>query len=147
VVEKVDGHTVVADVSIEGTATTTGANGGKDVVRNDGREAFASEDDYGESLDSFPHTRYALHPNASAQNAEAHTRSSRLPGSSSLQPDPGGSETNTFAVPPQPSRKIKRYPYDVCGQILTQSGDLGDTKRADIPREARGVDVHFVDEF
>jgi len=39
-VEKVDGHTVVVDVSIEGTVTTTGANGGKDVVRNDGCDPF-----------------------------------------------------------------------------------------------------------
>ena len=101
------------ELSIEETATTTGVNGGEDVVRNDERDvsgASASEDDYGESVDSSLHAHYALHPNSSTQNAEAHARSSRLPGSSSLQPDRGGSETNTFAVPPWPSRKIKRYP-------------------------------------
>ena len=41
-----------------------------------------------------------------------------------LPPDPAGSETNTFAAPARPSRKLKRYPCDICGQIFTRSGDV-----------------------
>jgi hypothetical protein len=130
-VEKVDTRDVGPDVSVKETAmtatTTTGVNGGEDVTRHDERDisdASASEDDDDESVDSSLHTHYALHPNTSAQNSEARARSSLLPSSSSLQPDPGGSETNTFAAPPRPSRKIKRYPCDVCGQIFTRSGDV-----------------------
>ena len=130
VVEKVNGRDVGPEVRVEETATTattaTGVNGDRDVTRNDERDvsdASASEDD-DESVDDSLHTHYALHANTSAQNSEAHARSSLLPATSSLQPDPGGSETNTFAAPPRPSRKIKRYPCDVCGQIFTRSGDV-----------------------
>jgi DNA-directed RNA polymerase subunit RPC12/RpoP len=35
-----------------------------------------------------------------------------------------GSGTNTFAAPARPSRKVKKYPCDVCGQIFTRSGDV-----------------------
>ena len=131
VVEKVDARDTGPDVSVEEMATTTNTrmsvNGGENVARNEERDASdasATEEDDDESVDSTLHTHYALHPNASSQNAEAHARSALLPGSSSLQPDPGGSETNTFAAPPRPSRKIKRYPCDVCGQIFTRSGDV-----------------------
>ena len=34
------------------------------------------------------------------------------------------SVTNTFAGPGRPSRKVKKYPCDVCGQIFTRSGDV-----------------------
>jgi hypothetical protein len=34
------------------------------------------------------------------------------------------SETNTFAAPARPSRKLKKYPCDICGQIFTRSGDV-----------------------
>ncbi|KAJ3496619.1 hypothetical protein NLJ89_g10459 [Agrocybe chaxingu] len=36
----------------------------------------------------------------------------------------GGSEANTFPAPGRPSRKVKRYPCDICGQIFTRSGDV-----------------------
>ncbi|KIM42022.1 hypothetical protein M413DRAFT_27550 [Hebeloma cylindrosporum] len=108
----------------EATTTTTVLNGGEDVVRDDERDASdssASEDgDDDESVDSSLHPHYSVHPNTSAQNSEAQ---SLLP-PSSTQADPGGSETNTFAAPPRPSRKVKRYPCDVCGQIFTRSGDV-----------------------
>jgi hypothetical protein len=41
-----------------------------------------------------------------------------------VEPDQSGAETNTFAAPPRPSRKDKRYACDVCGQIFTRSGDV-----------------------
>lgn len=31
---------------------------------------------------------------------------------------------NTFAAPARPSRKIKKYACDICGQIFTRSGDV-----------------------
>ena len=144
VVDKVDSRDVgreVREASVEETVTettttttttaVTSVNGGEEVVRNDERDlseaplsASEDDDDDAESVDSSLHTHYALHPSASAQNSEAHARSSLLPSSASLQADPGGSETNTFAAPPRPSRKIKRYPCDVCGHIFTRSGDV-----------------------
>ena len=40
------------------------------------------------------------------------------------------SETNTFAAPARPSRKVKKYPCDVCGQIFTRSGDVNRHKES-----------------
>lgn len=54
----------------------------------------------------------------------SHPPLSPLPTNSSEPNTNPNTNTNTFAAPARPSRKIKKYACDICGQIFTRSGDV-----------------------